>query len=633
MNIKFQEKIEISEWIIAARWFYMVSIFLVGLVSHFLLNVSIHKYSFFSLFVIFLIFVFLNYYFFSFLNKIKKENNDEILGYLSIAQIGVEILFFVFMSKVIGENSLANVFFFLPIISASIIFGVKGALETALISGVLVNYLEVVNYLNYFSQNILSQKIIEREIIQEFQYLTISLVDTINTSMIFIVVALVSGYAVKFLNNREKSLIEKTEKLEKISEYRENEWKQLQRATRLLVQRESDIVSANKQLDKKIKDLERSEKSMLSVFGDLKRERERTEEEKNKTEAIISNFVDPIIVINKDGMIELANPAARQILCISEDYRNVKIKEGGNFSIKDFSRVIKNEFAVKTAKELKSQDPTEEEVTVKYFGQELTYKVITAEVVDKKNSSLGIMKIFNNLTREKTIDKLKSDFISIAAHQLRTPLAAIKWSIKMVLDGDTGKLNSEQEDLLFKGYRSNERIIELVNDMLNVSRIEEGRFGYSFNEGDLLKEVEFVTDSLENRIQDKQIKLIINKPRKMPKILMDNQKMVLVFQNLLENAVKYTPDNGKIEVNIESGDKFIKISIKDNGVGIPEEDQKKMFSKFFRASNVMRMQTEGSGLGLFIVKNIINKHGGDISFNSKEGMGTEFIFTLPISGK
>ena len=112
---------------------------------------------------------------------------------------------------------------------------------------------------------------------------------------------------------------------------------------------------------------------------------------------------------------------------------------------------------------------------------------------------------------------------------------------------------------------------------------------------------------------------------------MDKQKMILVLQNLLENAVKYTPNHGRIEVVVECGKQFLKFKVKDNGVGIPAKDQKKLFSKFFRGDNVVRMQTEGSGLGLFIVNNIINRHGGDITCHSEEGKGTEFVFTLPIN--
>jgi signal transduction histidine kinase len=229
------------------------------------------------------------------------------------------------------------------------------------------------------------------------------------------------------------------------------------------------------------------------------------------------------------------------------------------------------------------------------------------------------------------LDKMKSEFISIAAHQLRTPLSAIKWVIKMVLDGDSGPLNEEQKKLLFRGYVSNERIIELVNDMLNVSRIEEGRFGYTFGESNFQEVLDIVLDSLANTIKEKKIKFVLDRPKILPQIYMDKSKMILVFQNILENAAKYTPEYGTIRVGVEAGKELLRVKVADNGVGIPEADQQKIFSKFFRAGNVMRMQTDGSGLGLFIVKNIVNRHGGDITFSSHEGRGTEFVFTLPLN--
>jgi len=247
-----------------------------------------------------------------------------------------------------------------------------------------------------------------------------------------------------------------------------------------------------------------------------------------------------------------------------------------------------------------------------------------------EGENLGILKIFYDISREKDLDRLKSEFISIAAHQLRTPLSAIKWVIKMVLDEDVGPLNKEQSELLEKGYKSNERIIHLVNDLLNVSRIEEGRFGYNFEKHDFLELVNSVVEGVAGLIDKNKIKLVINKPNLLPPIVFDQEKMLLVMQNLVDNALKYTPERGRIEINIDVDKEFFKVSVKDNGVGIPEKDKQKLFSKFFRAANVIRMQTEGSGLGLFIVKNIINKHGGVIFVDSQEGRGTDVHFTLPL---
>jgi len=200
-----------------------------------------------------------------------------------------------------------------------------------------------------------------------------------------------------------------------------------------------------------------------------------------------------------------------------------------------------------------------------------------------------------------------------------------------VLDGDAGKLNSEQKKLLSKGYLSNERIINLVNDMLNVSRIEEGRYGYTFENGDILKLLVEAVDNLINLIKAKHIKLANDLPKKLPPIYMDQKKMELVMQNIIENAIKYTPEYGTIRYKAKIEDNNLVVSVKDNGVGIPEKEQSKLFTKFFRAENVVRMQTEGSGLGLFIVKNIIERHGGKIIINSQEGKGAEIKISLPVN--
>jgi len=167
--------------------------------------------------------------------------------------------------------------------------------------------------------------------------------------------------------------------------------------------------------------------------------------------------------------------------------------------------------------------------------------------------------------------------------------------------------------------------------MLNVSRIEEGRYGYTFENGDILKLLVEAVDNLINLIKAKHIKLANDLPKKLPPIYMDQKKMELVMQNIIENAIKYTPEYGTIRYKAKIEDNNLVVSVKDNGVGIPEKEQSKLFTKFFRAENVVRMQTEGSGLGLFIVKNIIERHGGKIIINSQEGKGAEIKISLPVN--
>lgn len=230
------------------------------------------------------------------------------------------------------------------------------------------------------------------------------------------------------------------------------------------------------------------------------------------------------------------------------------------------------------------------------------------------------------------LDTIKSEFVSIVAHQLRTPLSAIKWTLKMLIDGDLGMLNQEQADFLSKGYESNEHLIRLINDMLNVSRIDAGKFQYFF----YMTHIEDIVDEAIKYARDiarrKNIEITFKKSSaELPLIYIDPEKIRLSLQNIFDNAIKYTPQGGKIEVIVKKTQNVIEISIKDSGIGIPKDQQKNIFTKFFRGTNALKMQTEGSGLGLFLAKNIIEKHGGKIWFQSVENKGTTFFISVPIS--
>jgi len=629
MDLELERKIQVNIWLPKARWLYIFGLVILGILTNF---VSQGEYGFpwDLMIILFILGTSINLIIYYWALKIKESEKKSSLELkiLSYIQLAFEISVLISILHLAGTlESMVFIFLVLPIVSASVLFGPRGSIVTSIVVSfsvwglIYLEHEEIISHINRYG-------------VTTIFYTNFSIVVTnaLDIALFYIILGIFSGYVSKLLIVREELLKDKTNKLILEKEYRENELHQLDKTTKLLVKRDLELTALNKKLDRRLNEQKMVEKSMFKAFSDLKTERKRVEDERNKTVAIINNFIDPIIVIDIYGKLNLFNPAAEQIFGLINGDLGKKIIKDNNYSMENFKSIIKKDYKVRGSKELKSNDPSEEEAIVECMGQELTYKVITAEVVDNQNKSLGMMKIFYNLTREKMIDQMKSEFISIAAHQLRTPLSAIKWAIKMILDGDMGKLNDDQSKLLFKGYRSNERIINLVNDMLNVSRIEEGRFGYSFGRENFEEALKIVIDNLENQIKEKKLDLKIKKPKKVPLVYMDKQKMVLVLQNLIENSVKYTPENGKIEISIEAGKRFLNVSVKDNGVGIPEKDRSKLFSKFFRAENVVRMQTEGSGLGLFMVKNIIEKHGGDISVKSKEGEGTEINFTLPFDG-
>lgn len=232
----------------------------------------------------------------------------------------------------------------------------------------------------------------------------------------------------------------------------------------------------------------------------------------------------------------------------------------------------------------------------------------------------------------REVDRMKTEFVSIASHQLRTPLSAIKWFLEMLLDGDAGKINKEQRDFLQQAFDSNTRMISLVNGLLNVSRLEAGRIAIEPVPTDLVKLCQVIINESKPLISAHHLKFKFTKPAKIDKINIDPKLISQVVANLLSNGIKYTPGKGKVELKISIEKPNIKISVVDSGMGIPRNQQSKLFQKFFRADNAVSKETEGTGLGLYVAKSVVEASGGKIGFNSEENKGSTFWFTLPLSG-
>ena len=230
------------------------------------------------------------------------------------------------------------------------------------------------------------------------------------------------------------------------------------------------------------------------------------------------------------------------------------------------------------------------------------------------------------------LDKMKSEIISVVAHQLRTPLSAIKWSLKIILDKDAGELTPQQEELLKKSFTSNERMITLINDMLAVDKLESGKLKYDFVVVQFEDIVQDMIRSLLTLATKKNIRVEFSSPRELlPKIKVDVDKLRDVLQNLIDNAIKYTNPGGTVSVGATKENDEIHFWVKDDGIGIPADEQEKIFGRFFRASNASRFASDGSGLGLFITQSIVKRHGGKLWFESKIGSGSVFHVTLPLS--
>jgi len=364
-------------------------------------------------------------------------------------------------------------------------------------------------------------------------------------------------------------------------------------------------------------------KALLNILEDVEEARSKAVDEKNKTLAIITNFTDGLVFFNEENVLTLINPTAEDLL----DVKAIEII--GNHLLKktSFSKLEKilNLLRIESEKKISREELKLEENLI------IEVSTIKVQRGDKK---IGILVVLHNITREKLVERLKTEFVSLSAHQLRTPLSAIKWTLKMILDGDMGEVNEEQKDLLRKTYDSNERMISLINDLLNVTRIEEGRYIYKKKLVDLSDLVKEIVKNYKEESKRRGLSFKFKAPKgKIPEIKMDPDKIKLVITNLIDNAIRYTSEKGKVIVSLEKKKNNLEFSVEDSGIGIPEDQQERLFSKFFRASNAVRTETEGSGLGLFICRNIIDAHNGEVWFESEQGKGSKFYFSLPIKEK
>ncbi len=228
-------------------------------------------------------------------------------------------------------------------------------------------------------------------------------------------------------------------------------------------------------------------------------------------------------------------------------------------------------------------------------------------------------------------DKTEVNFISLTAHQLKDPLSSMRLSLEMLLDGDFGKISKDEKDIIEKILQKDETLIYLVDDLLDMAKIEEKRHVHNLTLIDIEDLIKSVIILEQEEIINKKIKFKFEKLTKPLKIKSDKEKIFMALQNIFDNAVKYTPIGGKITISLRKNGDNLEIKIEDSGIGIPENQKEKLFSKFFRADNAVKTGTMGSGLGLFIAKSIIETHNGKIWFESKEGEGSTFFVSLPIN--
>lgn len=228
------------------------------------------------------------------------------------------------------------------------------------------------------------------------------------------------------------------------------------------------------------------------------------------------------------------------------------------------------------------------------------------------------------------LDEAKDEFISMASHQLRTPLTSIKGYISMLMEGDVGRVSPEQKHVLNEAFVSSERMVRLIGDFLNVSRLQTGKFVIEKRPVDLALLVQREIEALMPNAAARGVKFIYKKPKNIPMLELDENKIQQVVMNFSDNAIYYSKDKGEITVSLKKGSDYVEFTVKDNGIGVPKDEQAHLFNKFFRATNARRARPDGTGVGLFLAKKVITDHDGSIIFKSTQGRGSTFGFRLPL---
>lgn len=379
-------------------------------------------------------------------------------------------------------------------------------------------------------------------------------------------------------------------------------------------------------------DLENQQKATLNILEDVEKEKIKSQEEKIKYESLLTSIGDGVIATTAEGKVIFINEIALKMLSLgNQDFVGKTVDSLAVLKDESGKEVPLNNRPI--TKCLKSKERIIEN---KYYyvrkdnSQFAAAITVTPVILEKK--LIGIIEVFRDISKERSIDKAKTEFVSLASHQLRTPLSTINWYAEMLLAGDAGQLSTDQKKYLEEIYTGNQRMVALVNSLLNVSRLELGTFMVEPEKINLIDVLKTVILELQPLIKEKKLNLELIAKKDELDYFGDPKLLNIIFQNLISNAVKYTPVEGRVMVEAKKGDKDFIIKVLDNGYGIPQYQQNKIFEKLFRADNVRQKDVEGTGLGLYIVKAIVDYVGGKIIFFSEENKGTTFEVLLPLAG-
>ena len=347
--------------------------------------------------------------------------------------------------------------------------------------------------------------------------------------------------------------------------------------------------------------------------------------EQSRMHTIVNCMADGVLVTNRDLEVVLCNHTFTQLLGL-----NTPPPLPG-----PLSAYFDDSFLYEAIQSLLSSAKPEPGLCL---TQEITrgrshFRVMTAPFFGPDQDVLGTVTVLHDITSFKELDQLKSDFVNLVSHELRSPLSSIIMQHKVILDGLAGELVDKQREMLSRAHDKMQGLLDLINDLLDLAKIESGHRHLEQTPLDLREVLTEVVDFLRVKAEEHKIALKLSLPSELPQILADQRGMEEVFTNLITNAIKYSPDGGSVEISAVSHVDYVEAIVSDEGIGIEEDELHKIFDKFYRVKHAKTRQVIGTGLGLAIVKNIIEAHRGSISVDSQVGKGTTFKVLVPVAAK
>ncbi len=350
--------------------------------------------------------------------------------------------------------------------------------------------------------------------------------------------------------------------------------------------------------------------------------------------AIIKSISDPVIAYTKDFEIVLVNTALEELIGLPREKLIGKIIRPEMVSDPLYGFLTRLIFPSLAPVVLeRSMEGYPQIIKIKFLEpKEYIFEIVTSKVLDEKGRVYGFLKIIHDLTKEEEIKRTQSDFITVAAHQLRTPLAGISWILETLNNEDVGKLNEDQKKLVNDAQLAVKEALTTTEGLLQAAQIEGGKLGFQFQKADLIQLINETLKKFEALAKKDNIKLIFSSPPSLPEIVIDPFRIKLVLEILIDNAIKYNVKNGEVRIRVDlvKDKPFVIVSVEDTGIGIPEEELPYLFQKFFRSKVAMKEKTSGLGLGLYLAKKIIERHGGKIWVKSVYQRGSTFSFALPL---